>query len=91
MSDLVQNAVGVVMAATALCAGIGYLVKKARAAARTLDAISALVDQELSHNHGSSMKDDVGGIAVAVGKLQRQVEDLETSFNDHLKHPRETR
>lgn len=55
-------------------AGIGRRVK---AAAR-------LVEHELDHNGGGSMRDDVYGIAVAVGKLSRKVDDLDRRFTTHL-------
>ena len=72
----------------ALVAGLGYLVGKARKAARALDAIEQLVSRELEHNHGSSMKDDVHGLAVALGQLGRHVDDLDTAFQAHLNQPR---
>lgn len=43
-----------------------------RKVARQLQAMGDIVERELEHNHGSSMKDDVHGIAVAVGLLQRR-------------------
>lgn len=52
-------------------AALGYLAKKARDVFLAIGAIQHLVERELEHNHGSSMKDDMHGIAVAVGQLQR--------------------
>lgn len=47
-----------------------------RMVARQLRAIDAIVQRELEHNHGSSIKDDVHGIAVAVGLLQRRAAEM---------------
>lgn len=58
--------------------GLGYLTRQVRRGARKVremvDAVRAirhLVERELDHNHGSSMKDDIHGMAVAIGLLQR--------------------
>lgn len=56
---------------------LGYLIKKLRQAARALDAIEVLVSRELTHNHGTSIKDDVHGIAISLGDIQRRVVGLE--------------
>lgn len=42
------------------------------------------VSRELEHNHGSSMKDDLHGVAVAVGTLQREFTDFKRDFYHHL-------
>jgi hypothetical protein len=69
-------------AAAAGVAGCIYLAKKVRDLVRgvlyivhAIEVIRHLVQRELEHNHGSSMKDDMHGIAVALGKLQRETED----------------
>lgn len=49
---------------------------------RMVRAIEHVVQRELDHNHGSSLKDDVTGIALAVGKLGRQVDDLAVEHRD---------
>ncbi len=67
-------------ATVAVLVALGYLVKLARSAARRLDAIDRLTSRELEHNHGTSMKDDVHGIAVALGKVQHQVDDLDAQL-----------
>lgn len=41
---------------------------------RRVDAVLDLVHRELEHNHGSSMKDDVHGIAMALGRTQRDLD-----------------
>lgn len=58
---------------------IRYLARTIRAVFRKLEAIDALLSRELEHNHGSSIKDDVAGTAVAVGKLGREVDNLTVS------------
>lgn len=52
--------------------------------ARVLHAVHELVDRELTNNHGSSMKDDVDGLAVAVGAMSRLVDDLDERLTSHL-------
>lgn len=57
---------------------------------RELDAgdqsepVKTVVQRELTNNHGSSIKDDVDGIAVAVGALSRQVDDIDERLTTHL-------
>ena len=86
--------------AGAVLSAVGYIITKVRKAARSLDAIEdlvnllpdmqAIVARELEHNHGSSMKDDMHGVAVSVGKLQRRQDDLERRFERHLTTRKET-
>lgn len=49
------------------------LVRWAQGLGRRLRAIDDVITRELEHNHGGSIKDDVHGMAVALGLLQRQV------------------
>lgn len=44
---------------------------------RALDAAAPVILKELQHNSGSSMKDDVHGLALSIGDLQRRVGELE--------------
>lgn len=60
----------------AALAALGYLIRKAVWLVRVVEALHQLVDHELTHNGGSSMKDDVASIARAVGELQGEVRDL---------------
>lgn len=69
-------------AVVTLLVAIGWL-------SRRLEAVRKVINKELTHNHGTSVKDDVHGIAVAVGKLQRDFDDLTTRFDAHLReYPR---
>lgn len=77
---------GIVSSIASGLAGLVYIIGRARKAARVLDAIQHIVERELEHNHGSSMKDDMHGVAVSVGKLQRRQDDLERRFDQHLNH-----
>jgi len=78
------------MSGEQILAGAGGLVALfagARAAislARVVHAIDRVVERELEHNGGGSIKDDVHGIAVAIGHLQRRVDHLETTLDRHL-------
>lgn len=56
--------------AVAALVALGWLAQR-------ISAIHRLVSRELERNHGSSMKDDMHGIAVSVGMMQRQVDDLD--------------
>jgi hypothetical protein len=58
-------------AVAAGAAGLTYLARVVRNVVRAIAAIQHIVERELEHNHGSSMKDDMTGMAVAIGKLQR--------------------
>lgn len=63
----------------AVAAGLAaalYLGRKLVRFLRALDRLSRLVEHELTNNGGSSMKDDVHGIAVNVGMLQREFHEL---------------
>jgi hypothetical protein len=64
---------------------LGHLARKARNVARKLDRLEELlrpaaktVAKELTPNTGSSMKDDLHGMAVSLGEAQRRLDDLET-------------
>lgn len=60
-----------VAAIAAGTAGLVYLARVARNVVQAIAAILHIVERELEHNHGSSMKDDMTGMAIAIGKLQR--------------------
>lgn len=87
-----ENVVGAVMLAAAAIAALGYLVNKGRSvvrfirnAVRVLNVVHDVVERELDYNGGGSMKDDVTGIALATGKLQRHVDELDKRLTDHLR------
>lgn len=82
MSDKIIAAGAIVAALLILGKGAALLVKRIRSVVRTLDVIEAVVQRELHNNHGSSIKDDVTGIAVAVGKLGRDVDELTGQLSD---------
>lgn len=79
-----DQTVGWVLASAALIAALIYLIRGARKVLRIVRAIQNVVEGELEHNHGSSMKDDVHGIAVTVGNLARDVDDLKADLYTHL-------
>lgn len=74
MAHISEAALWVAAIAAGLAA-LMYLLRGARRAVQTIGAIQDLVERELQHNHGSSMKDDVHGMAVAIGQLQRDRDD----------------
>jgi hypothetical protein len=74
---------GVIIAAAAVLVALGVIGKYLRQWFRwfvrlgnMVRAMDEIISRELEHNHGSSMKDDVHGIAVAVGVLQRRFGEL---------------
>lgn len=80
MSSLSEAGIWVAAIAAGV-AGLVYLarlvrnvVHASRNMVRAIGAIQHLVERELDHNHGSSMKDDLTGMAIAIGKLQRDRE-----------------
>lgn len=68
-----------------LIGACAYLWRVGRNLARVLNTILTIVRRELEGNHGSSMKDDMTGVAYTVGMLWRRVEDLERHQRRH--HP----
>lgn len=93
MPTLTEASAGLV-GLTALLTALGYVIRKLRKAARVLDAIDRVVHRELTHNHGSSIKDDAVGTALSVGHLSRTVDDLVHRVSDlertrDLHHPPE--
>lgn len=74
----------------AIAAAVIYLFRLLRAAVLKLDRLDKLASKELEHNHGSSMKDDVHGLAVAFGHMQREVGALRHDFDTHV-NERKTR
>lgn len=64
-----NDPVVVASAITGLSAVLVALVS--RPSRKRLKAIDERTERELEHNHGSSMKDDVYGLAISIGELQR--------------------
>lgn len=83
--DSLQRWLTLVSLVAAALGALGYLIRKLRRAVRVLDAIDHLVDHELTHNGGTSIKDDITAIAQAVGGLQADLRDLEAEVRSH--HP----
>lgn len=61
-----------------------WALKLLRQLVLKLDRLDQLASKELEHNHGSSVKDDVHGIAVSVGYLQREFNRLRSDFDNHV-------
>lgn len=90
-----------IVAVAAGLAALGYIFKQAQRLFRTLDSLSALLNHELTHNGGSSLKDQATTAAVAsasnaqaVARIEAQVEkntthlaDLADLVNKHLSDP----
>lgn len=72
--DALQRWLTLVTLASAALAASLYLARQVWRAFKVLERIA----YELSPNHGSSMKDDLSAVAIAVGQLQGQVRDLAT-------------
>lgn len=84
MSNVYETAV-LIAAVAAAVAGLVYLARGARNVVQAIAAIQHIVERELEHNHGSSMKDDTHGMAVAIGKLQRDRDDDRRRLNRALR------
>lgn len=63
-------------------AGLLYLGQRARRAVRALEALQRLVSHELTHNHGSSIKDDTHGIAVSTKQISDAVDELRAGLTE---------
>lgn len=57
--------------------GLAWLIPRIRAGFRVLDSLEAIVTRELTHNHGTSMKDDVYGTAIASRRHGERLDTLE--------------
>ena len=68
----VTGSAAVLAAVVYLTAQARRMLRRVRNGLRAIAAIHDIVERELEHNHGSSMKDDVHGMAVAIGVLQRE-------------------
>lgn len=62
--------------AAAVLAALVYLGKKLLVIVQAVLAIHAIVQRELEHNHGSSIKDDIYGMARSFGETQRLLDDV---------------
>lgn len=72
--DALQRWLTLLTLVAASLAALLYLARQVWKLFKVLDRIT----YELSPNHGTSMKDDLSAVAVAVGELQGQVRDLAT-------------
>jgi len=79
-----EGVAAAVVLAVAFLTALGYLIRQTRRMIRYLVAAHNLLERELTHNHGSSIKDDTHGTALVVGALRRDVDHL----YDHLGIPR---
>lgn len=77
--DALQRWLTLLTLISAALAALLYLARQVWRGFRLVERLSEVVQHELSPNTGSSMKDDVAAIAVAVGKLQGDVAELTTS------------
>lgn len=73
--DAVQRWLTLLTLVSAALAAVLYLARQTWRGFRVLEQVAAVVQHELSPNHGSSMKDDVAAIARAVGALQGQYDE----------------
>lgn len=77
--DAVQRWLTLLTLVSAALAGLIYLGRQTWRGFKVVEKLASVVEHELSPNTGSSMKDDVAAIAVAVGQVQRDVADLTES------------
>lgn len=79
-----QQLVALIVGTAAFLGALAYLIRIGRRISRVGRAIATIVNHELTHNHGTSIKDDVHGIALTVGALSRDFEDFKTDFYHHI-------
>jgi hypothetical protein len=79
-----EQVVGYIVGVVSLLAALGYLFRKVRRVFQWIESIHDLTTRELEHTDGpqgdSTMKDDLHGVAVALGRLQRRVDSAATSI-----------
>lgn len=79
--QLVLVILGGVVTLAAAAQGAAYLARGLVAVVHKVDQINDLTQRELTHNHGTSMKDDTYGMALAIGQLQRDRDDEHERVN----------
>lgn len=83
-----EQLIAVCLTAAALIAALGYLARKLRRLLEVVAAAYRLLQLELEHNHGGSIKDDITGMAISIGRVDREVTDLRSDFDEHVKKGR---
>lgn len=79
--DTLVDTLALVAALAAATAGILYLGRQVWRFFVAAQQVHDLLTHELNHNGGGSMKDDVAATAVAVGIVQRDLNDLARQKN----------
>lgn len=74
--DAIQRWLTLVTLISAALAAMLYLSRQIWRGFRMMELLASVVEHELTPNTGSSMKDDVAAIAVAVGRLQGDLVEL---------------
>lgn len=77
--DSLQRWLTLLVLVSAALAALAYLSRMVWRGFRLVEQVGELLQHELTHNSGSSMKDDLAAIAVAVGRLQADMHDLATT------------
>lgn len=77
--DSLQRWLTLLVLISAALAALLYLSRMVWRGFQLVEQVGDLLQHELTHNSGSSMKDDLAAIAVAVGRLQLAVADLNSS------------
>lgn len=72
---------GSIIGAAAFLKAALYIAYGVRFVVHKLDQIDEITQRELSHNHGTSIKDDVHGLAVSIGSLQRESDEERRRVN----------
>jgi hypothetical protein len=84
VTDQVERWLTLVTLLAAALTALGYLGRQVYRGFQVVQRIHDVLEYEFTANGGSSLKDDVASIAVAVGNLQADVEDL--TVNKDLAH-----
>jgi hypothetical protein len=92
LPDALHTLPGAIIAAAACLVALGVIGKYLRQwfrwfvqLGKVVRAMDEIISRELEHNHGSSIKDDITGIAVAVGLLQRAAAELARKQDEDIR------
>lgn len=82
--DAAQRWLTLLTLLAAALAALGYLTRQVWRGFQVIQRIHDVVNHELAPNSGSSMKDDIAAMAVALGHVQADLTDL--TKNKDLAH-----
>lgn len=76
---------GLIVVCVAAVAGLFQVVKGGLSLGKKVDILVAIINRELTHNHGTSMKDDTYGTARSMASLSGRLASVERELSEHLR------